>query len=64
MANEKVISGSCLCRQIRYEATGAPVMNMLCHCENCRKATGSFCMANSMYLKPVSPDAPDTFTFI
>ncbi|KAJ6005761.1 hypothetical protein N7451_003705 [Penicillium sp. IBT 35674x] len=52
MSEEKVITGGCLCRQIRYEATGAPAMNVLCYCENCRKVTGSICMANSMYLKP------------
>ncbi|KAJ5897762.1 hypothetical protein N7504_008050 [Penicillium tannophilum] len=52
MSNEKVITGGCLCRQIRYEATGAPAMNVLCYCENCRKVTGSICMANSMYPKP------------
>jgi hypothetical protein len=59
MTKEKVVTGSCLCRKVRYEATGAPVMNVLCYCENCRKVTGSICMANSFYLKPVSLNTPD-----
>lgn len=62
MSNEKVTTGGCLCRQIRYEATGAPAMNVLCYCENCRKVTGSICMANSMYPKPVSLNKPDRYT--
>ncbi|KAJ5605925.1 DUF636 domain protein [Penicillium lagena] len=46
-----VITGSCLCGHIRYEVSRAPVTTLLCHCDNCRKCTGSSFMANSFYSK-------------
>jgi hypothetical protein len=52
-----VITGSCLCGEIRYEVSGVPVTTLLCHCDNCRKCTGSSFMANSFYLKEVSISA-------
>ncbi|KAJ5621330.1 hypothetical protein N7528_006113 [Penicillium herquei] len=48
---ERITQGSCLCRQIRYEITGNSIVNIMCHCNNCRKITGSLCMANSLYSK-------------
>ncbi|OOF91510.1 hypothetical protein ASPCADRAFT_210883 [Aspergillus carbonarius ITEM 5010] len=47
-SNPAVISGSCLCGGIQYEITDQPLKRMLCHCDNCRKATGSSFMANSL----------------
>ncbi|BCS02093.1 GFA family protein [Aspergillus luchuensis] len=41
------ITGSCLCGGIQYEVTGEPMKRVMCHCENCRKFTGSSFMANS-----------------
>ena len=41
MTTEKPISGSCLCGRVEFEVTGPfPEFN-LCHCERCRKATGT-----------------------
>ena len=34
-------SGGCTCGQVRYEAAGEPSRVGLCHCETCRKFTGS-----------------------
>ena len=34
-------SGGCLCGAIRYEVTGEPVRMAICHCDDCRKATGA-----------------------
>ena len=34
-------SGGCLCGAIRYEVKGDPVRVAHCHCDDCRKATGS-----------------------
>ncbi|KAJ6091895.1 hypothetical protein N7467_003864 [Penicillium canescens] len=45
------ITGSCVCEKIRYELTGQPITNIICHCDTCRKTTGSVFMANSMYMK-------------
>ena len=34
-------TGGCLCGAIRYEITGEPVRAAHCHCDECRRATGS-----------------------
>jgi len=34
-------AGGCMCGAVRYEATGAPVSTMYCHCTSCRKHTGA-----------------------
>jgi hypothetical protein len=33
--------GGCLCRAVRYRASGQPVARSLCHCRTCRLAAGS-----------------------
>lgn len=35
------VTGRCHCGAIRYEATGQPVYHALCHCGDCRRATGA-----------------------
>ena len=54
MSDQPTISGSCLCQQIRYELTGDSQVKLLCHCNNCRKVSGSSFMANSVYQQDVS----------
>ncbi|MDX1576141.1 MAG: GFA family protein [Kiloniellales bacterium] len=34
-------TGGCLCGAIRYRATAAPLRAMICHCETCRRVSGS-----------------------
>lgn len=34
-------TGGCLCGAIRYKVTGDPVRVQICHCDDCRRATGS-----------------------
>lgn len=34
-------TGRCHCGAIRYEANGDPVYHALCHCGDCRRATGA-----------------------
>ena len=36
-----MLSGHCLCGAVRYEIDGEPVLMLYCHCEECRRATGS-----------------------
>ena len=36
-----MISGSCLCGQVRYEVEGKISPIWLCHCSKCRRRTGS-----------------------
>ncbi|KAJ5106881.1 DUF636 domain protein [Penicillium angulare] len=51
MTEQKIIKGSCLCRKIRYQITGARVLGLICHCNNCRKSSGSAFLASSYYVK-------------
>jgi hypothetical protein len=42
----KTYSGSCLCGAVRFEIEGEFERFYLCHCEHCRKDTGSAHAAN------------------
>lgn len=35
------LSGGCNCGQVRYAIEGEPIRTGLCHCESCRKSSGS-----------------------
>jgi len=41
MPNDTRRSGSCLCGGIQFSVTGDPFRIGLCHCKDCRKASGS-----------------------
>ncbi|UKZ70784.1 uncharacterized protein TrAtP1_011753 [Trichoderma atroviride] len=43
-------SGGCLCGQVRYTYDAEPVAKVLCHCNDCRKISGSSYSVN--YLIP------------
>lgn len=45
MADEKY-QGSCLCGEVRFEVIGPFERFFLCHCQRCRKGTGSAHAAN------------------
>ena len=45
--------GSCLCRQVRFTMAGDPFHHIICHCSNCKKASGSAFMANIFFKKDV-----------
>ena len=45
-----MITGHCLCGKVRYEVTGTPLAMMYCHCEECRRATGSS-LNTSLFVK-------------
>ncbi len=34
-------TGRCLCGAVKLEATGEPIWKAHCHCESCRRSTGS-----------------------
>lgn len=42
-----MITGSCLCRGIRFEIDATPGLVSVCHCEDCRKAQGSAFAVNA-----------------
>jgi hypothetical protein len=35
------IQGGCLCGAVRYHSEAEPVLQAVCHCETCRKISGS-----------------------
>ena len=35
------LTGGCACGAIRYELTEEPIFQLMCHCTDCRKASGS-----------------------
>ena len=35
------IEGGCLCGAVRYRSDAQPLMQVVCHCETCRKNSGS-----------------------
>ena len=43
------ITGGCLCGDIRYEVEGEPFRTANCHCDDCRKATGSAYATNLFF---------------
>ena len=46
-------TGKCNCGAVEFEITGAPMMNVLCHCRPCSSALGSSCAVH-LYLAPSS----------
>lgn len=49
--NDVTLSGSCLCGSVCYEISGTLWQFNHCHCERCRKATGTG-HASNIILKP------------
>ncbi len=43
------ITGGCLCGAIRYKIDGEPFRIANCHCDDCRKATGSAYATNLFF---------------
>lgn len=36
-----MLTGHCHCGAVRYEVTGDPAYNEMCHCEDCRRHSGA-----------------------
>ena len=49
--SQSTLSGSCLCGSVRYEISGNPRAFYHCHCQRCRKTTGTG-HASNIILKP------------
>jgi len=43
------LTGGCLCGNIRYTAHGKPLSTVLCHCESCRRVSGSAFSVNAVF---------------
>ena len=42
-------TGGCLCKAVTYKSNADPLMILNCHCENCRRLTGSV-FGNNLFL--------------
>jgi hypothetical protein len=45
----RTITGSCLCGEVRYELTQAPLWAHHCHCSRCRKSGGGAFASNLFF---------------
>ena len=43
------LEGGCNCGTVRFRLTGRPIRTGLCHCQTCRKESGSAFMAYSVW---------------
>jgi hypothetical protein len=48
---QSIFHGGCLCGAVQYEVTGDPKKFYHCHCQRCRKATGTG-HASNLFLQP------------
>lgn len=48
--SEMIYRGSCLCGEVEYEVTGEATRFYHCHCQRCRKATGTG-HASNLFIK-------------
>ena len=51
VSNKYFASGGCLCGNIKYRILSAPVRMGQCHCDDCRKSTGTGHSSNSFFKK-------------
>jgi len=51
MTKEQFASGQCLCGEIKYSITSEPVLMAQCHCDDCRKSTGTGHACNAFFKK-------------
>ena len=42
-------TGGCLCGAIRFEVNGEPIREAMCHCDDCRRVTGSAFATNIFF---------------
>lgn len=51
----ETLTGGCLCGAVRYslDANAEPLYSVICHCQNCKKSSGTHMVNCSMFLKPV-----------
>ncbi|KAG7086273.1 hypothetical protein E1B28_002238 [Marasmius oreades] len=42
-------AGSCLCKGVKLQITGDPFTFVVCHCQNCQKASGTAFLSNMFF---------------
>ncbi len=51
MTDNTFASGSCLCGNVKYSTTVEPSFMGQCHCDDCRKSTGTGHISNAFFVK-------------
>ncbi|KIW84976.1 hypothetical protein Z517_00364 [Fonsecaea pedrosoi CBS 271.37] len=55
----ETLTGSCLCGAWRYTVLKQPVKSIICHCDACKKWSGSVFMANILFPRSALDLRPD-----
>ena len=63
MSSDFTRSGSCLCGGVQFRVTGEPLRVGLCHCKDCRKASGSVFHAYAVWPRQAFETAGITSTY-
>ncbi|WP_164938749.1 GFA family protein [Bradyrhizobium guangdongense] len=37
----KMLTGGCACEKVRYECTDVPIVQLMCHCRDCQRSSGT-----------------------
>lgn len=65
MPEKNILEGGCLCGKIRYRlATDESIYNVMCHCFNCKKSSGTHMVNSSIFprqLFTLNSGTPKTF---
>jgi hypothetical protein len=51
MSDKTFATGQCLCGKVKYSISSAPVRMAQCHCDDCRKSTGTGHASNAFFAK-------------
>ncbi|WP_452101119.1 GFA family protein [Bradyrhizobium monzae] len=46
---KKMLTGGCACGNIRYECSGKPIVQLMCHCRDCQRSSGTAFSAMMMF---------------
>ena len=44
-----MLTGGCACGNIRYECSGEPIVQLMCHCRDCQRSSGTAFSAMMMF---------------
>ncbi len=63
MANQVFATGSCLCGNVKCSITEKPVRMAQCHCQDCRKSTGTGHCSNAFFPTESVEIVGETFSY-